>query len=395
MRDRRPPPRSRACGFRPTGAARGSAVRGMAGVVELVRARDRAGGGALRQRVQPAGPPRLRAGRLPPDGHLRDRHVLSDLEPSRELTRSPRRHGSWRGIFTTSGVVHLVRPAGVRAVDAGAGARRTARSSSAVGVAGGSRAPPDSLHPRTRRVGRVGQCRAAGRRVSPGNVQDGRRRPAFRATGRRSRRSRYGPRCRSQLPADPRSPSAPTAPLRSRPCPGSPADRGAPRPTVAFAHDPADVEPVRAHAAGGPRGRRGAEPPAARPRRLHPPRRARHLHLAAARACGCCATSRGSSARRWTPSAPRSCQFPALLPREPYEASNRWTTYGDSIFRLAGPQGRRLPARPHARGDVHARGEGPLLLLQGPAASGSTRSRRSTATRRVPAPACCAGASSS
>jgi prolyl-tRNA synthetase len=27
-------------------------------------------------------------------------------------------------------------------------------------------------------------------------------------------------------------------------------------------------------------------------------------------------------------------QFPALLPREPYEASNRWTEYGDSIFRL-------------------------------------------------------------
>jgi prolyl-tRNA synthetase len=26
--------------------------------------------------------------------------------------------------------------------------------------------------------------------------------------------------------------------------------------------------------------------------------------------------------------------FPALLPREPYEASNRWTTYGDGIFRL-------------------------------------------------------------
>lgn len=26
--------------------------------------------------------------------------------------------------------------------------------------------------------------------------------------------------------------------------------------------------------------------------------------------------------------------FPALLPREPYEATNRWTEYGDSIFRL-------------------------------------------------------------
>ena len=33
-----------------------------------------------------------------------------------------------------------------------------------------------------------------------------------------------------------------------------------------------------------------------------------------------------------------------------------------------GPQGRRLPARPHPRGDVHPPGEGPVLLLQGPAA---------------------------
>ena len=60
--------------------------------------------------------------------------------------------------------------------------------------------------------------------------------------------------------------------------------------------------------------------------------------------------------------------FPALLPREPYEASGRWTEYGDGIFRLQGPQGQRLPARPDARGDVHPRGQGPLLLLQGPAA---------------------------
>ncbi|MGH3367098.1 MAG: proline--tRNA ligase, partial [Nocardioidaceae bacterium] len=26
--------------------------------------------------------------------------------------------------------------------------------------------------------------------------------------------------------------------------------------------------------------------------------------------------------------------FPALLPREPYEATGRWTDYGDNIFRL-------------------------------------------------------------
>src|ERR671924_910923 len=26
--------------------------------------------------------------------------------------------------------------------------------------------------------------------------------------------------------------------------------------------------------------------------------------------------------------------FPALLPREPYEATGRWTEYGDNVFRL-------------------------------------------------------------
>jgi prolyl-tRNA synthetase len=31
--------------------------------------------------------------------------------------------------------------------------------------------------------------------------------------------------------------------------------------------------------------------------------------------------------------------FPALLPREPYEASNRWTTYGSGIFRLQDRKG--------------------------------------------------------
>src|SRR5436305_4646985 len=31
--------------------------------------------------------------------------------------------------------------------------------------------------------------------------------------------------------------------------------------------------------------------------------------------------------------------FPALLPREPYEATNRWTEYGDNIFRLKDRRG--------------------------------------------------------
>jgi prolyl-tRNA synthetase len=32
-------------------------------------------------------------------------------------------------------------------------------------------------------------------------------------------------------------------------------------------------------------------------------------------------------------------RFPALLPREPYEASNRWTEYGDNLFRLSDRKG--------------------------------------------------------
>src|SRR6476661_11210424 len=31
--------------------------------------------------------------------------------------------------------------------------------------------------------------------------------------------------------------------------------------------------------------------------------------------------------------------FPALLPREPYEATNRWTEYGPNIFRLQDRKG--------------------------------------------------------
>ena len=37
--------------------------------------------------------------------------------------------------------------------------------------------------------------------------------------------------------------------------------------------------------------------------------------------------------------------FPALLPREPYEATDRWTEYGDNLFRLKDRKGDRLPPR--------------------------------------------------
>jgi prolyl-tRNA synthetase len=38
--------------------------------------------------------------------------------------------------------------------------------------------------------------------------------------------------------------------------------------------------------------------------------------------------------------------FPALLPREPYEATNRWTEYGDSLFRLKDRHGNDLLLAP-------------------------------------------------
>ena len=34
--------------------------------------------------------------------------------------------------------------------------------------------------------------------------------------------------------------------------------------------------------------------------------------------------------------------FPALLPREPYEATNRWDEYGDNLFRLKDRKGADL-----------------------------------------------------
>ncbi len=60
--------------------------------------------------------------------------------------------------------------------------------------------------------------------------------------------------------------------------------------------------------------------------------------------------------------------FPALLPREPYELSGRWTDYGDNLFRLKDRRGRRHDAGTDARRAVHAAREGPVQQLQGPAA---------------------------
>ena len=51
-------------------------------------------------------------------------------------------------------------------------------------------------------------------------------------------------------------------------------------------------------------------------------------------------------------------QFPALLPREPYEATEPVDRVRPEHLPAQGPQGRRLPARAHPRGAVHAHREG-------------------------------------
>ena len=47
-------------------------------------------------------------------------------------------------------------------------------------------------------------------------------------------------------------------------------------------------------------------------------------------------------------------QFPALLPREPYEATGPLDRVRPQHLPAQGPPWRRLPARPHPRGAVHA-----------------------------------------
>ena len=45
--------------------------------------------------------------------------------------------------------------------------------------------------------------------------------------------------------------------------------------------------------------------------------------------------------------------MPALLPAELFKETGRWDLYGDDALSHQGPQGRRLPPRPHPRGDRH------------------------------------------
>ena len=58
--------------------------------------------------------------------------------------------------------------------------------------------------------------------------------------------------------------------------------------------------------------------------------------------------------------------FPALLPREPYESTNRWTEYGDSLFRLKDRKGADYLLGPTHEEMFTLLVKG-VLLLQGPA----------------------------
>ena len=64
--------------------------------------------------------------------------------------------------------------------------------------------------------------------------------------------------------------------------------------------------------------------------------------------------------------------FPALLPRAPYETTNRWTEYGDNLFRLADRRGNDYLLGPTheelftmtVKGEYSSYKDFPLLLFQ-------------------------------
>src|SRR4051794_30142679 len=133
-----------------------------------------------------------------------------------------------------------------------------------------------------------------------------------------------------------------------------------------WARAPSDVLPLPAHAARRPGRCRGPQPPPAGPRRLHPAGRAGGLHLAAA---GLAGVPQGGGHRPRGDG--RDGRPGGALPRAAAPRALRDDRPVDRVrphpLPAAGPPRQRLPPRPHPRGDVHAPGEGPLRLLQGPA----------------------------
>ena len=80
-------------------------------------------------------------------------------------------------------------------------------------------------------------------------------------------------------------------------------------------------------------------------------------------------------------------RFPALLPREPYETTGRWTEYGENLFRLRDRRDADM-----LLGPTH---EEMFTLMVGDLYSSYTRFRRNTVTRPVPGRGCSGAASSS
>ena len=86
--------------------------------------------------------------------------------------------------------------------------------------------------------------------------------------------------------------------------------------------------------------------------------------------------------------------FPALLPKGPYETTNRWTEYGDGVFRLQDRRRNDYMLGPTheefftmtVKGEYSSYKDFPLLLFQ---------IQRSTATRHGRGQGSCADASSS
>ena len=68
----------------------------------------------------------------------------------------------------------------------------------------------------------------------------------------------------------------------------------------------------------------------------------------------------------------------------PYETTNRWTEYGDGVFRLKDRRGNDYMLGPTHEEFFTLTVKGEYSLLQGLPAAAVSRSRRSTATRRVP-----------
>ena len=86
--------------------------------------------------------------------------------------------------------------------------------------------------------------------------------------------------------------------------------------------------------------------------------------------------------------------FPALIPREIYETSGRWTDYGDLLFRLHDRKDADYLLGPTHEELFTLLVKGEYSLVQGLSAA-LYQIQTSTATRRGRAPASCAAASSS